>query len=150
MGAGPVSSWCAPQSAGSTSTRSPASATSRWSIKAVRPRPARPIQVRDARTSRAAASSDAEKIAGRIIEYGTDDLAADPAGGADQCGGHRSSQDPDAAHLASCSAFAASRLRKYCAYRVPAKCSPMSCDQNSTERSGRWLTTIRATWPASL
>ena len=30
-----------------------------------------PVQVREARTSRAAASSDAEKIAGRIVEYGT-------------------------------------------------------------------------------
>ncbi len=60
-----------PQSAGSVSTRSPASAASRWSIKAMRPLPARPVQVREARTSRAAASSDAEKIAGRIVEYGT-------------------------------------------------------------------------------
>ncbi len=42
-----------------------------WSIKAMRPLPARPVQVREARTSRAAASSDAEKIAGRIVEYGT-------------------------------------------------------------------------------
>ena len=33
--------------------------------------PARPVQVREARTSRTAASSDAEKIAGRIVEYGT-------------------------------------------------------------------------------
>jgi hypothetical protein len=53
------------------STRSPASAASRWSIKAMRPLPARPVHVREARTSRAAASSDAEKIAGRIVEYGT-------------------------------------------------------------------------------
>jgi hypothetical protein len=53
------------------STRSPASATSRWSIKAMRPLPARPVHVREARTTRAAASSDAEKIAGRIVEYGT-------------------------------------------------------------------------------
>jgi hypothetical protein len=53
------------------STRSPASAASRWSIKAMRPLPARPAQVREARTSRAAASSDSEKIAGRIVEYGT-------------------------------------------------------------------------------
>jgi hypothetical protein len=37
----------------------------------MRPRSARPVQVREARTSRAAASSDAEKIAGRIVEYGT-------------------------------------------------------------------------------
>ena len=29
------------------------------------------VQVRQARTSGAAASSDAEKIAGRIVEYGT-------------------------------------------------------------------------------
>jgi hypothetical protein len=53
------------------STRSPAPATSRWSIRAIRPPPARPVQVREARTSDAAASSDAEKIAGRIVEYGT-------------------------------------------------------------------------------
>ena len=53
------------------STRSPASAASRWSIKAIRPLSARPVQVREARTSRAAASSDAEKMAGRIVEYGT-------------------------------------------------------------------------------
>ena len=32
---------------------------------------ATPVQVREVRTSRAAASSDAEKIAGRIVEYGT-------------------------------------------------------------------------------
>ena len=51
--------------------RSPASAASRWSIRAVRPVPARPVQVREARTSRAAASNDAEKIAGRIVEYGS-------------------------------------------------------------------------------
>src|SRR5215469_11147617 len=37
----------------------------------MRPVPARPVQVREARTSGAAASSDAEKIAGRIVEYGT-------------------------------------------------------------------------------
>jgi hypothetical protein len=37
----------------------------------MRPLPARPVQVREARTWRAAASSDAEKIAGRIVEYGT-------------------------------------------------------------------------------
>jgi hypothetical protein len=37
----------------------------------MRPLPARPVQVREARTSRAAASSDTEKIAGRIVEYGT-------------------------------------------------------------------------------
>jgi len=37
----------------------------------MRPLLARPVQVREARTSRAAASSDAEKIAGRIVEYGT-------------------------------------------------------------------------------
>jgi hypothetical protein len=37
----------------------------------MRPLPARPVQVREARTSLAAASSDAEKIAGRIAEYGT-------------------------------------------------------------------------------
>jgi hypothetical protein len=37
----------------------------------MRPLPASPVQVREARTSRAAASSDAEKIAGRIVEYGT-------------------------------------------------------------------------------
>jgi penicillin V acylase-like amidase (Ntn superfamily) len=53
------------------STRSPASAASRWSIKAMRPLPATPVHVREACTSRAAASSDAEKIAGRIVEYGT-------------------------------------------------------------------------------
>jgi hypothetical protein len=53
------------------STRSPATAASRWSIKAIRPPPATPVQVREARTSHAAASSDAEKIAGRIVEYGT-------------------------------------------------------------------------------
>jgi len=70
-GDGPVRSWCAPQSAGSVSTRNPASAASRWSIRAMRPLPERPVQVREARTSRAAASSDAEKIAGRIVEYGT-------------------------------------------------------------------------------
>jgi hypothetical protein len=58
-------------SAGSVSTRSPASGASRWSIKAVRPLPARPVQVREARTWCAAASSDAEKIAGRIVEYGS-------------------------------------------------------------------------------
>ena len=68
---GPVRSWCAPHSVGSVSTRSPASAASRWSIKAIRPLSARPVQVREARTSWAAASSDAEKIAGRIVEYGT-------------------------------------------------------------------------------
>jgi len=45
--------------------------------------------VRAARTSRAAASSDAEKIAGRIVEYAAEDLAADAAGGADHRGGHR-------------------------------------------------------------
>ena len=32
---------------------------------------AMPVRVREARTSRAAASSDAEKIAGRIVEYGS-------------------------------------------------------------------------------
>jgi hypothetical protein len=37
----------------------------------MRPLLARPVQVREERTSRAAASSDAEKIAGRIVEYGT-------------------------------------------------------------------------------
>ena len=37
----------------------------------MRPLPARPVQVREARTSRAEASIDAEKIAGRIVEYGT-------------------------------------------------------------------------------
>ncbi|HEY1909097.1 MAG TPA: hypothetical protein VGG91_23845 [Myxococcaceae bacterium] len=37
----------------------------------MRPLPARPVQAREARTSRAAASSDAEKIAGRIVECGT-------------------------------------------------------------------------------
>jgi hypothetical protein len=37
----------------------------------MRPLPARPVHVREARTSGAAASSDAEKIAGRIVEYGT-------------------------------------------------------------------------------
>jgi hypothetical protein len=37
----------------------------------MRPLPAMPMQVREARTSRAAASSGAEKIAGRIVEYGT-------------------------------------------------------------------------------
>jgi hypothetical protein len=61
----------APQSERSVSTRRPASATSRWSIKAIRPLPARPVQVRDSRTSGAAASSDSEKMAGRIVEYGT-------------------------------------------------------------------------------
>ena len=40
-------------------------------IKAMRPLRARPVHVRAVRTSRAAASSDAEKIAGRIVEYGT-------------------------------------------------------------------------------
>src|SRR4029079_17725224 len=62
---------CAPHSVRSVSTRSPASATSRWSIKAIRPLSARPVQARDARHARVAASSDAEKIAGRIVEYGT-------------------------------------------------------------------------------
>jgi len=52
-------------------TCTPASAASRWSIRAIRPLPARPVQVLEARTSGAAASSDAEKIAGRIVEYGT-------------------------------------------------------------------------------
>src|SRR3954454_12078453 len=37
----------------------------------MRPLPARPVHVREARTSCAAASSDSEKIAGRIVEYGT-------------------------------------------------------------------------------
>jgi hypothetical protein len=36
----------------------------------MRPLSARPVKVREARPSRAAASSDAEKIAGRIVEYG--------------------------------------------------------------------------------
>ncbi len=63
---------CARHSVGSVSTRSPASAASRWSISAIGPLPAMPVQVREARTSRAAASSGAEKkIAGRIVEYGT-------------------------------------------------------------------------------
>jgi hypothetical protein len=34
----------------------------------MRPLPARPVQVREVRTSGAAASSDAEKIAGRIVQ----------------------------------------------------------------------------------
>jgi hypothetical protein len=37
----------------------------------MRPLPARPVHVREARTSGAAASSDMKKIAGRIVEYGT-------------------------------------------------------------------------------
>ena len=71
MGTGPVRSWCGPSSAGSVSTRSPASAASRWSINATRPLPARPVHVREARTSRAAVSSANWKTAGRIVEYGT-------------------------------------------------------------------------------
>jgi DNA-binding CsgD family transcriptional regulator len=44
----------APHSAGSVSTCSPAAATSRWSIRAVRPLSARPVPVREARTAREA------------------------------------------------------------------------------------------------
>jgi hypothetical protein len=44
----------------------------------MRPLPARPVHVREARTSRAAASSDAEKIAGQIVEYGA--AVEDPSG----------------------------------------------------------------------
>ena len=60
-----------PQSAGSVSTRTPASAASWWSMRAMRPLPASPVQVPEARTSGAAASNDEEKIDGRIVEYGT-------------------------------------------------------------------------------
>jgi hypothetical protein len=38
----------------------------------MRPLSAMPVQVREARTSRAAVSSDAERIAGRIVEYGSE------------------------------------------------------------------------------
>jgi hypothetical protein len=46
------------------STRTPASATSRWSIKAMRPLLARPVHVREERTWPAVIVSPSEKVAG--------------------------------------------------------------------------------------